>query len=206
MKLILVCGPWSSGTTAVSGILEQFGLNGLGPFFRTNDERTKISFESKAFRAVIDTLASDETLKLRVKPMDAVAVLRAFRARIEAQEFGAVAPDETIFLKYPLSALLIPQLCRAFDARLIYVLRPMKNIEATRVRRGWGPNFGVAGAEVLYSRMFQVLIDLPIPTLVIRYPELLAAPVHHAKQVAVFCGLKPDAAGIEAAAQFVRRA
>ncbi len=206
MKLVLVCGPWSSGTTAVSGMLEQFGLNGLGPFFQTNDVRMKNSFESNAFREVIDALASDETLKLLTKPKEAVAALRDFRSRIEAQEFGAVAPDETIFLKYPLSALLIPQLCQAFEARLIYVLRPLKAIEATRLRRGWGPNFGAVGAEVLYSRMFQVLVELPIPTQVLRYPELQAAPLPHARQIAAFCGLKPDAERLAAAVRSVRTA
>jgi hypothetical protein len=45
MKLILVTGPWSSGTTAVAGMLHEMGLNGIAPFFQTNDERTKNSFE-----------------------------------------------------------------------------------------------------------------------------------------------------------------
>ena len=31
MQLILVCGPWSSGTTVVAGLLERLGLRGLPP-------------------------------------------------------------------------------------------------------------------------------------------------------------------------------
>jgi hypothetical protein len=206
MKLVLVCGPWSSGTTAVSGMLDQLGLNGLGPYFRTNDERTKNSFESLAFREVIDQLASDQTLALKVERKAAAQVLRNFRAQLEAQTPDAAAgkPEMRVFLKYPLSALLIPQICRVFDTRLIYVLRPLKDIEATRQRRKWAANFGAAGAQVLYSQMFQVLLDLSIPTMIVRYPELLAAPLPHARQLAAFCGIKADEKQIEAAAQFIR--
>jgi hypothetical protein len=204
MKLILVSGPWSSGTTAVAGMLDQLGLSGIGPFFRTNDERTKNSFESLAFREVIDQLASDQTLDLTVDRPAAVEALQAFRARLEAAAVGGEGPERPIFLKYPLSALLIPQIAAVFETRLIYVLRPFKDIEATRVRRGWMPNMGAAGAQVLYSRMFQVLVDLPIPTMVVRYPELLAARQRHAQKLAAFCGLPPDQERIAAAAHSVR--
>lgn len=202
MKLILVCGPWSSGTTAVSGMLDQLGLNGVGPYFRTNDALTKNSFESTAFRTVINQLAAEETLTLKLAPKDARAALEVFKAQLEGQQSAEAAP---VFLKYPLSALLIPQICKVFDTRLIYVLRPTAGIEATRVRRNWPANYGALGANVLYSKMFQVLVDLAIPTLMVRYPELLAAPLPHAKQLAQYCGITADAARLEAAAQFIRR-
>jgi hypothetical protein len=205
MKLILICGPWSSGTTAVAGMLDQLGMNGMGPFFQTNDERTKNSFESLAFRTVIDQLADETTLELKAERPKAVKVLKAFREQLEADGGVGENPELQIFLKYPLSALLIPQIARVFDTRLIYVLRPLKDIEATRTRRGWAPHLGAAGAQVLYSRMFQVLVDLPIPTLVVRYPELLATRRRHAKQIATFCGLDVDKELIDAAAQSVRK-
>lgn len=205
MKLILVCGPWSSGTTAVAGMLDQLGLNGIAPFFGTNDERTKNSFESVAFREVISQLASEQTLDLKVDRPTAVKVLQEFRDRLEAAEGTDKNSEVPIFLKYPLSALLIPQIAKVFDTRLIYVLRPLKGIEATRVRRGWSANLGAVGAQVLYSKMFQVLVDRSIPTMIVRYPELLATRRRHAQQIASFCGLAPDKEQIDAAVQSVRK-
>jgi hypothetical protein len=205
MKLVLICGPWSSGTTAVAGMLDTLGINGIGPFFQTNDERTKNSFESLAFRAVIDQLADEKTLELKVERPKAVKILKAFREKLEADGGAEKNAEKVIFLKYPLSALLIPQIARVFDTRLIYVLRPLKDIEATRVRRGWASHLGAAGAQVLYSKMFQVLVDLPIPTMVVRYPELLATRRRHAKRIAAFCGLEVEKESIDAAAESVRK-
>lgn len=34
MKLILICGPWSSGTSAISGMLHALGLDGFGSWLR----------------------------------------------------------------------------------------------------------------------------------------------------------------------------
>lgn len=203
MKLVLVCGPWSSGTSAVAGMLDALGLDGVGPYFHTNDARTKNSFESQAFRQVVDSVASEAALRLTVEPKAAVAALTRFREQLAARPDAA--QGRTLFLKYPLSALLIPQICRVFDTRLVYVLRPLKDIEATRVRRNWGEHLGRKGAQVLYSRMFEVLLDLPFPTMIVRYPELLRAPLPHARQLAAFCGVAPDEQRIAAAAAFVRQ-
>jgi len=109
-----------------------------------------------------------------------------------------------LFLKYPPSALLIPEICQVFDTRLVYVLRPMQAIEATCERRSWAAQFGAAGAQVLYSLMFQALIDREFPTHLVRYPELLRDPAAHAGQLARFCGLPADAEVIARAAAFVR--
>jgi len=66
MRLILVCGPWSSGTTAVGAMLEQLGAHGLPPYFRTNDPRTANSFESEAFRQLIGGMIDENTLRLQL--------------------------------------------------------------------------------------------------------------------------------------------
>jgi hypothetical protein len=201
MKLILVCGPWSSGTTVVAGLLERLGLRGLPPYFPTKDPRTPSSFESIEFRRLIGELADEDTLRLRVDRSLAQARLLEFRRRLEQQAGEDAAP---LVLKYPLSALLIPEICRVFATRLVYVLRPMQAIEATRERRRWHPQFGAAGAQVLYSSMFQVLIDYDVPTHLVRYPELLRDPSAHAGRLARFCGLPADAGVIAHAADFVR--
>ena len=201
MKLILVCGPWSSGTTVVSAMLDRLGARGLPPYFRTNDPRTPNSFESQAFRDVIAELVEEHTLRVRVERPAAQARLTEFAARLESEAGGAAAP---LFLKYPPSALLIPEICAAFSTRLVYVLRPTAAIEATRTRRGWAPYLGAAGARVLYPWMFETLVEGAFPTLLVRYDELLADPPAHAAQMAQFCGLAVDAAQMAAAAAFVR--
>ena len=201
MRLILVCGPWSSGTTAVSGMLEQLGLRGLPPYFRTNDPRTQNSFESVAFRNLITELIDENTLTMRTDWADAGRRIVAFREHLESTVGDQGTP---LFLKYPLSAVLIPEITRAFSTRLVCVMRPLAAIEATRRRRGWPEQFGALGAQVLYPRMFEALIETRTPMLMLRYDEILEQPVAHAEQLARFCELPADAARIAAAAAAVR--
>jgi hypothetical protein len=207
LRLILVVGPWSSGTTAVSGMFAKMGLNGIGPYFRTNDDRTKNSYESSAFRDVINRLASEDTLKLTMRRKESIQVLMKFKQDLIDQKFGPVdiTGQQPIFLKYPLTALLIPEICSVFDTRLVYVLRPLKDIEATRLRRNWQQQFGADGARRMYSNMFNVLLNLPIPTMMIRYPELLQRPMFYAKQLANLAGVSPQSELIQAAADFIAR-
>jgi hypothetical protein len=201
MQLILVCGPWSSGTTVVAGLLERLGLRGLPPYFVTSDPRTPDSFESMDFRRLIGELIDESTLRMRVDWSVAQQRLLEFRERLEQQADDGATP---LFLKYPPSALLIPEICQAFATRLVYVLRPMKAIEATRERRNWQAQFGAAGAQVLYPAMFQALVDHEFPTHLVRYTELLRDPVAHTGQLARFCGLPADADVIARAAALVR--
>jgi hypothetical protein len=201
MNLILVCGPWSSGTTAVSGMLEQLGARGLPPYFHTNDPRTPNSFESEAFRQVIGELADENTLGMRVDLPVAQARLGDFRARLETEFAGNATP---LYLKYPLSTVLLPEICQVFSPRLVYVLRPLLEIEATRRRRGWPAQYGATGARVLYPLMFETLIDRQFPTLIVRYSELLAEPARHAAMLAEFCGLSADDGRLAAATAVVR--
>jgi len=201
MQLILVCGPWSSGTTVVAGLLERLGLRGLPPYFVTSDPRTSNSFESMDFRRLIGELVDENTLRMRVDWPVAQQRLLEFRKSLEQQADDGAAP---LFLKYPPSALLIPEICQVFATRLVYVLRPMQAIEATRERRSWQVQFGAAGAQVLYPAMFQALVDYEFPTHLVRYTELLRDPAAHAGQLARFCGLPADADVIARAAAFVR--
>jgi hypothetical protein len=202
VKLLLVCGPWSSGTTAVAGLLAKLGVIGLDPYFTTNDQRTRNTYESIAFREVIRSVASEETLTLRPR-IDVIGHLREFHDRILKQEFGR--GDGPIFLKYPLSALVIPQICEVFETRLIYVLRPLLDIEATRRRRAWLEQFGAKGADIIYTAMFNALINYPFPTTVIRYPELIVSPVAHVRQIVDFAELKVGQNRIREASHFIRK-
>jgi hypothetical protein len=127
MKLILVCGPFGSGTTAVAGMLAGHGLPGIEPYFVSNDERTPNTFESIAFRETLLRIVSEQTLSFN-PGVDRVAEIKRLYDQISTRG------HETVFLKHPLAALLISELCNVFDARLVYVLRPFADIEATRLR------------------------------------------------------------------------
>ncbi len=207
-RLLLVTGPWSSGTSAVAGMLDALGVNGLGPYFNTNDVRTPVSYESTAFRNTILALTSENELQVTANRDQALAALRALRQRVIDGEFGPYDAKNPapIFLKLPLSALLLSVICQVFDTQLLYVLRPMKDIEATRVRRQWPEHFGAKGAQIIYAQMFKTLVNRRYPTQLLRYPELVSRPRQHARLLARIAGIDATAEQLEKAASFVRRA
>ena len=206
MKLLLICGPWGSGTSAVAGLLERMGGFGLGPYFMTNDPDTPNSYESIAFRDLILQYASQPTISpIPSVPGAVQSALRRLQQRIEQQEFGPydVHSTKTIFVKHPLSALLISEICEAFDTKLIYVMRPLEDIERTRLRRNWLPYFGAAGATAIYQYMADALTQLTNPTMTIDYTDLLASPMAHARDIARFADLQPSAAELDNAVAFI---
>jgi hypothetical protein len=205
MKLLLVCGPFGSGTTAVAGLLARLGAIGFGPYFRPADDLTPDSHELIAFRDLLLTLASEQTTTLR-SGIDVKATLGKFRDQIANQEFGPYDnnSETPIFLKHPLAALIIPQICAAFETRLIYLVRPMRDIELSRKRRKWGAQYGVKAAGIIYSQMFNALINNSFPTTIVRYSELINSPMEHTRKLAAFAGLKCNSDVMREAATFVR--
>jgi ABC-type dipeptide/oligopeptide/nickel transport system ATPase subunit len=199
MKILLVCGPYGSGTTAVAGLLANLGALGLGPYQRTNDPRTPNAYELLAFRELVLSLVSEETMSLK-PDISIEAALSEFKdALVKRVPQGEQRP---IFLKHPASALIIPHICRVFDTRLIYLLRPIKDIEATRRRRSW---FRGAPREtrIIYMHMFDHFVNERSPTTMVRYTDLIEAPVEHARALAAFCGLDCDECTLQQAAGFI---
>lgn len=197
MKLILVCGPYGSGTTAIAGVLAGVGLPGIEPYFVSNDQRTRNTFESVEFRDTLMRIVSERTLSFNPE-VEREAEIKRF--------YDKVVPlgHSTIFLKHPLSAMLISDLGKTFDVKLVYVLRPLADIEATRKRRNWLPHMGVAGAQVIYSCMFTSLINHSFPTIIMRYSQVLADPLVAATRLVQFTGLDIQAHEIKKAAGFIR--
>ena len=205
MKLILVCGPFGSGTTAIAGLLARLGATGFGPYVQVDDERTGNTYELAAFREMLRACISEGTLA-PLPGVDIKAELGKFRDRLVGGAFGpydekAGAP---IFLKHPLAALVIPQICQTFETRIVYALRPLRDIEATRQRRKWLEQYGAKGAGIIYSHMFTALVDQTFPTVIVRYAQLIAAPLEHARLLADFAGLKRKPEELKEAAAFVR--
>jgi hypothetical protein len=166
---------------------------------------TTDSHELAAFRELLLSVVSEQTLTLTAAG-DVAAALDNFRGRILRQDLGAYDEKAAtpIFLKHPLAALIIPQICAAFETRLVYLIRPVRDIEASRQRRQWGAQYGAKGAGIIYSRMFNALINHAFPTTLIRYAELIERPLDHAKRLAGFAGLDCSADVVREAAAFVR--
>jgi hypothetical protein len=196
-KLVLVCGPFGSGTTAVAGVLAGLGLPGIAPYVRSDDERTPVTFESIEFRSTLLRIVSEMTLSFK-PDVDREAEIRLLHGKV------AASGHAMIFLKHPLAAMLIPELCKRFDARLVYVLRPLADIEATRKRRNWLASTGSAGARVIYGHMFSFLVNNAFPTMIVRYQEVLADPLNTAKRLARFATLDVGEQRIKQAAGFIR--
>jgi hypothetical protein len=208
VKALLICGPWGSGTTAVAGLAAHMGAVGFDPYFhfRTNDPRTPDSYEFAPFRELILRYADEPTVSLKpFTPEDMQGDLRTLQQRIERQEFGQydIRRPGWIILKYPLATLLAPQICEAFETKIVHVMRPLEQIEQSRLRRRWPPIFGSAGAAIIYRHMSDLQNTNSCPMLTIKYPELLASPLDHARRLARFVGLKPTLAQMKEAVEFV---
>lgn len=205
--LVLVSGPWSSGTTAVAGALVHAGLKSFGPFLQTRDPRTPNSYEWTVFRDWTQRFASEQTLSLTV---DSPAPIRAaalqFRDEILDQRYGPYDPlvDAPLVMKYPLSALLLPALADAFSLRVLVVTRPLADIEATARRRGWGQVFGATGAQLIYSQLFDALVHFGWPAELLHFPRLLADPREEFERALRFCNHQPSPEQLRAAIEFIR--
>ncbi len=192
MKTLLVSGPWGSGTTAVAGLLARLGAVGFGPYLASNDPRTQNTYEFLPFREIVRRYVSVPELSFREPgPGAAEGELRELRSRIERQEFGPYrnAPASPIFLKSPPSALLLPQICRVFDVHLICVMRPLEQIEQSRLRRGWPAVHGRLGAEVIYRHIAGALDSLACPYLRIDYSDVVTSPAETVRRLGQFASL-----------------
>src|SRR5437879_5397919 len=103
MTVILVSGPWGSGTTAVMQSLQALGAYIPDPHVLTYDPRTPDSLETVAFREVLEGLVDPATLRVRAG-VDALAALREFKAELEASHGRHLASGRTMALKHPLAA------------------------------------------------------------------------------------------------------
>jgi hypothetical protein len=80
----------------------------------------------------------------------------------------------------------------------------VRDIELSRRRRKWGAQYGAKAAGIIYSHMFNALINHSFPTTIVRYAELIERPMEHARRLAGFAGLKSDTDVMREAAAFVR--
>lgn len=192
IPLVLVCGPWGSGTSAVAGMLANAGLQAPGPYVKVNDPRTPDTYEMKAFQEVLRGLASEQTLQKLTTPTEALQRLQRFRDEVLLPAIKQSPGASPIMLKHSLAAFFLAELTALFKLRIVAVLRPLDAIEATRVRRNWHPNLGLQGAEVIYRALFNHLVNEQTPFHLLRYPELVVEPGLEFGKLIAFSGMKPD--------------
>lgn len=172
ISIIWVTGPWSSGSTALTGWLERLGAYGCPPYQKTNDVRTPNSYESKALR---DKLCEHRNeLTLLKNPNKTDDDLRAwFLNWIEHQEkLAKKSGASQIVLKHPILAFYIEKLRQPKD-KMLLITRGLKEIERTRLRRNWHPIYGRAGARTIYSNLFNTYLREAIPYTAVPFNKFL---------------------------------
>jgi hypothetical protein len=206
VKLIFVAGAWGSGTTAVAGALVELGVSTFGPHFRTSDPRTPNSFELVAFRELVLRFVDEGKVSFdAVRSAELVAALTEFRGALDAGKFGDWPEGpRRLVLKLPAAGLCLPQIAHVFDTTAIVVHRPLAEIEASRVRRGWSANLGAAGARAIYSKLFSDLTQLGLSNLGLSYRDITAEPERSMRRVIDFCGLEDLAGNLPRACAFIR--
>lgn len=60
---IIIIATWSSGSTALTGFLQQCGAYTCPPHQKTNDERTPIAYESLLYADALRKIFDEFTLK-----------------------------------------------------------------------------------------------------------------------------------------------
>lgn len=205
--LVLVCGPWSSGTSATAGMISEMGVPSPGPFYEIKDSKTPHTFESDLFRRVMITLVSEKTLQVKQSSQEVIDLLLQFRDGPihDLLEKNPSQQNKAIMFKHPLSCFILKELAQVFNLRVVVVARNLQDIEKTRVRRNWHKNFGIVGAQKIYDATFKTLLTENIPYSVVRYEDLLASPANVFEQLKLFLNIVPTSIQRKRAINSVRR-
>lgn len=171
IPVVIGLGPWSSGSTAITGYLERCGAWTCPPHQMTNDELTPNSHEPRQFRDALCSVFDELTLSRKLPDSEFVKFFEPWieQERIKARLNGS----PIIFLKHPLSAFVIQQIRELCDPEFVVFLRPLKIIENSRLRRRWHPIYGSAGASKIYSVIFTNLIANGISFSAVSYDDFL---------------------------------
>jgi|TARA_B100000315_G_C14435971_1_gene522433 hypothetical protein len=193
MKIVLIAGAFGSGTSAVAGALHHMGISTVPPHFHTNDPRTPNSYESQAFRDIVRSFADENTLTVDTTKSDLfVQRLKNFLANVEASRRPPSGDDYPAYiaLKHPLASICLNEITLAFDPTIILLHRPLEEIEATRIRRGWAPQHGAAGAQIIYSKARSDLTTLDWEFLRVSFDRFLEEPQRQLLRILDFCQIR----------------
>lgn len=201
MRTILVVGNWSSGTTAVTGYLSQLGGYTCRPTIKTSDPRTPDSHESVEFRHAVAAIYDELSLERIGDPKEFSTWFAPWltqqhrRATLNGRDFVA--------LKHPLSAFLIAEIYDICRPLVVLVKRPYDEIENTRLRRQWAPNYGKSGAEAIYPKALSTFAEEEIPFLSINFNDFRKS--QEARDGLVnFCGITATTRQTSSAEAWIR--
>lgn len=203
--IVLVSGPWGSGTSALCAMLHGLGVHAQGPFFQTNDPLTPACFEMLAFNKLVNRLVHEPTLQ-RKQPSDAIKQeLSAFCNEHFTNRPGQ--PIKVQLLKTPASSALLPELIQVFSLKHIIVLRDFESIERSRLRRKWPEYLGKVGAEIIYNQLVDFTARNDTPTLFVRHREIIEPKSceHLLSRISQFISLKPTEQQRQSALKAVSR-
>lgn len=199
-NIVVVLGSWGSGTSAAVGALEMMGCNTCLPHFKTNDPRTPNSFEPLSLRSVI--IPNFDEYGLKFSGPDRGAMAGLFKDWLAHEKKMS---DKPMAVKLPHLCFFVPEMVAAWEPLFIMVERPLEEIEASRLRRGWPPHLGAIGAEVAYAAAYRDLKNLNQDFLTVSYADLTKNSEHAIDQIARWAGLSPGAEAKAAAADWVAR-
>ena len=191
VRAIFVCGPWGSGTSAVTQFLIGLGLVGMPPYLTTNDPRTPVSYESIAFRKTLLSFAQEDSFSLNREKGFILDELVRFREYVAALAQRSSIPVDRIpiVLKHPLSCLVLDELSEVFDSKFVVVRRDIEEIESGRVRRKWPAYFGAEGAVAAYGEIDRFSKAGKTAVFDLSYRELRDDPLTACTALVHYCGL-----------------
>ena len=170
VRVCVVLGAWSTGSTAITGYINRLGAYGCPPHQMTVDERTPNSYEAQAFRDKLAEMIDELTLLAKIENRKFFKDWFAEwiqQEKIKAQKQGY----QLIVLKHPLAAFFIPEIQTICQPQWVVITRSFSDIEKTRLRRRWHPIYGEAGASLIYSKIFSQLLIHGLSSLNISFEE-----------------------------------
>jgi hypothetical protein len=186
-KTVAVLGPWGSGTTGVAQALSLLGCCTCPPHVHTNDPRTPNAFEPRSLRALL-MLGYDEN-SLRYRGVSRAAMTSLLQAWLINERVKTALP---IAAKHPLLCFYVPELAVAWRPLFIRVERALEDIEKSRLRRGWPPALGEAGARLAYQTIDRGCSALQLPFLNVDYTDLTKKSEWTVDQIIQWTGLAPS--------------
>jgi hypothetical protein len=202
IKIIVVLGPYSSGTTAVTGYLARLGAFSCPPHYRTNDPKTPDSYESRSLRDFLVSLVDEISLTPRQDSASEFA--EWFPEWIREQKSRAFSKGfSRVIIKHPLASFFIKEIQETCQPAFIVITRPFEKIEKSRERRGWHAVYGRQGAKVIYNTIFNAIVDQEgINVLTVDYASFRSNPAMDGRLLS-WTGMDPSPDTLSAAKKWV---
>ena len=198
---IAVLGLYSSGSTAIAGMLHRLGVNLGAPFWRSTGDASSVNFyEPYDLNWHLRRWWDEPKLKRCVTREYRVEVLAAW-AMLQA----AISP-KPIGAKHPLLSLCGGDLLDAWGAetQFVWAWRPLTDSIASLQRRGWFAGYETSVQEQLWNALSE-FEESRVQLVRFEWDRVREDPVGVAHQLASLAGIEPSEKQIVTAASFIRR-